>query len=64
MKHTAHCAQGLRLTKRSFFRDDRLARDGARMHTVSNSRSLMVPLPPPARVANSDRFMLPAARVG
>ena len=47
MKPTARCAQGLRLTKRSFSRDDRLARDGARMHTGSNSRSLMVSSPPP-----------------
>jgi hypothetical protein len=62
VKPTARCAQGLRLTKRSFSRDDRLARDGARMHTGSNSRSLMVSSPPPARVADSDRFMLPTAR--
>jgi hypothetical protein len=65
VKPTAHCAQGLRLTKRSFSRDDRLAQDGARMHTGSNSRSLMVvSSPPPARVADSNRFMLPTARVG
>ncbi len=64
VKPTARCAQGLRLTKRSFSRDDRLARDGARMHTGSNSRSSMVSSPPPARVADSDRCMLPTARVG
>ena len=63
MKLTARGAQGRRPRKRSFSRDDRLTRDGARMHTGSNSLSSMLLSPPPARVANNDRFMLPTARV-
>ncbi len=53
VKPTACCAQGLRLTKQSFSRDDQLARDGTRMHTGSNSRWSIMSSPPPARVAES-----------
>jgi hypothetical protein len=60
VKITARGAQERRPRKRSFSRDDRLARDGARMHTGSNSLSAMQSSPPPPRVANNDRFMLPA----
>jgi hypothetical protein len=64
VKLTARGAQGRRPRKRSFSRDDRLARDGACMHTgSSNSLSSMLLSPPPALVANNDRFMLPTARV-
>jgi hypothetical protein len=63
IKPTARGAQGLRPTKQLFSKDDRLARDGAQMHTSSTTRSSMPSLPPPpAATAVIDRCM-PTAKV-
>jgi hypothetical protein len=49
----ARVAKGPRAKKRSFSRDDRLARDGARLLSATPSSPLLSPSPPPARATAS-----------